>query len=230
MPTSPPGETAIDLVCWDFGDTLVDERFMQHAPPDLPGWPAAYRRCFGQDPGFADRLDVGDVSLHELIGPLAAELGITRAEAARHLRSRFHHIEWLPGMRELVGTLNGRVLQAVVTVNPHEFGAMAVVCGLDRMVDVIVTSADVASLSKPVMAERARQLLGLSNELSTSLLVDNKVANTEEFVAAGGRAIHYRPETFGEAWAALAPDLETASGVTAEFQAIGSEGYDASEI
>lgn len=193
----------IDLVCWDFGDTLVDETFMQYAPPGVPDWPVAYRTHFEANPDIVERLDVGHAALHEFIAPLADTLSMPRADVARHLRAVFHRIEWLPGMRELVTSLNGKILQAVVTVNPHEFGAMAVACGLDPLVDVIVTSADVASLSKPVMARRARELLGLEPDLSTSLLVDNKAHNTNDFVAAGGLAIHFEPATFRERWSDL---------------------------
>ncbi len=194
----------IDLVCWDFGDTLVDETFMQYAPENVPEWPHAYRRAFGADPDFADRLDLGEASLHDLIEPLADLVPMSRAEIARHLRAVFTRIEWLPGMRELVSELEGQVLQAVVTVNPHEFAAMAVACGLDQLVDVIVTSADAVSLSKPVMARRARHLLGLSPDLSTTLLVDNKEHNVDEFFAEGGLAIHYTPDGFAAEWDAAA--------------------------
>lgn len=190
----------IDLVCWDFGDTLVDETFMQYAPDGVPEWPEAYRAAFAADPNFADQLDLGEASLHDLIEPLAARVPMSHPEIARHLRSVFDRIEWLPGMRELVTRLNGKVLQAVVTVNPHEFGAMAVACGLEPLVDVIVTSADAVSLSKPVMARRARHLLGLSPDLSTTLLVDNKAINVDDFYAEGGLAIEYVPETFAAEW------------------------------
>ena len=191
---------AIDLVCWDFGDTLVDETFMQYAPDGVPEWPEAYRNAFKADPDFVDRLNLGEASLHDLLDPLAELVPMSRAEIARHLRSVFTRIEWLPGMRDLVTGLNGRVLQAIVTVNPHEFGAMAVACGLDPLVDVIVTSADAVSLSKPVMARRARHLLGLSPGLSTTLLVDNNEFNVDEFLSEGGLAIRYTPESFAAEW------------------------------
>ncbi|MEM7092156.1 MAG: hypothetical protein AAF567_04075 [Actinomycetota bacterium] len=190
----------IDLVCWDFGDTLVDETFMQYPPDGVPEWPAAYREMFAEDPSVVDRLDRGSAALHEFIAPMAERVPMSRAAIARHLRSVFHRIEWLPGMRELLTELDGRVLQAIVTVNPHEFAAMAVACGLEPLVDVIVTSADVGSLSKPVMTERARSLLGLAPGLGTSLLVDNKQHNVDDFLAAGGRAIRYTPGGFADAW------------------------------
>ena len=192
----------IDLVCWDFGDTLVDETFMQYAPQGVPEWPEAYRSAFKADLDFEDRLNLGEASLHDLIEPLAELVPMSRPAIARHLRSVFNRIEWLPGMRELVTELNGTVLQAIVTVNPHEFAPMAVACGLDPLVDVIVTSADAVSLSKPVMARRARYLLGLSPGLSTTLLIDNKEFNADEFMGEGGMAIHYTPDTFAAEWAA----------------------------
>jgi len=183
----------IDLVCWDFGDTLVDESFMRIAPPGVPGWSAAYERCFNADPTYADRLDLGQTTLHELIQPLAARLAMTPAQIARHLRSVWTQIRWFPAAEHWVSTLDGKILQAVVTVNPTEFSGIAVACELDQLVDVIVTSADVGSLSKPVMARRARELLGLPDGLETTLLIDNKSHNTDAFEHEGGQVFLFRP-------------------------------------
>ena len=46
----------IDLVCWDFGDTLVDERFMRLPPDGVPEWGEVYdavlaERRTGSQPG-----------------------------------------------------------------------------------------------------------------------------------------------------------------------------------
>ncbi len=87
--------------------------------------------------------------------------------------------------------MNGVVPQAVVTVNPWEFEGIAVACGLVPLVDVIVTSAELGTRSKVSMAHRARELLGLDVDLSATLLIDNKQANVDEFVAAGGRGFHF---------------------------------------
>jgi len=180
----------IDLVCWDFGDTLVGETFMQLAPDGVPEWPAAYRAAFDADPTFAQSLNLGEASLCDLVDALAYELPNTpRPLITRHLRTVWHRIEWFPEALAWIERLNGHVLQAVVTVNPHEFHGIAVACGLDELVDVIVTSADTVSLSKPVMARRARRLLGLDEALSTTLLIDNKVDNIDEFVTEGGEAV-----------------------------------------
>ena len=192
-------DATIDLVCWDFGDTLVDETFMQLAPEGVPEWGAAYRAAFAADPTFAQSLDLGEASLCDLVDALALELPDTpRAVITRHLRTVWHRIEWFDEARSWIEGLNGHVLQAVVTVNPHEFHGIAVACGLDRLVDVIVTSADTVSLSKPVMARRARRLLGLDEALTTTLLIDNKIDNIDAFVVDGGQAILFDRNTIND--------------------------------
>lgn len=204
-------QTAIDLVCWDFGDTLVDERFMRICPPGVPGWTEVYDRLLAGRPGWDNEWMLGRASLNELIAPLAEELSMERAAVSRHLRSVWQQIVWFPEVRGWVERLDGVVQQAVVTVNPWEFEGIAVACGLVPLVDVIVTSAELETLSKVTMAHRARELLGLPAGLATTLLIDNKRVNVDEFVAAGGRGWHFVRETFdADAAAMLAPLLGSA--------------------
>jgi len=184
-----------DLICWDFGDTLVDQNFMRVAPPDVPEWTTAYERVRARtDQG--DRWDVADSTMRELAVLVADEIGISRARAWRQLAHNLTTIDWYPEVRELVERLDGQVLQAIVTVNPHEFWAMAVACGMHEMFDCIVTSADVDSLSKVVMVEEARSMLGLPPGLDTTLLVDNMAHNIDEFEAAGGQGWLFERATF----------------------------------
>lgn len=188
-------EFAGDLICWDFGDTLVDQNFMRVAPPDIPEWTAAYERVRARtDQG--DRWDVAESTMRELAILVADELGISRARAWRQLAINLTTIDWFPEVRSLVEALDGKFMQAIVTVNPHEFWAMAVACDMHTMFDCIVTSADVTSLSKVVMANEARAMLGLETGLSTTLLIDNKAHNTDEFTAAGGQSWHFVRDRF----------------------------------
>lgn len=186
----------IDLVCWDFGDTLVDERFMRNPPPGITEWTDAYERALLVRPGFDDDWMLGRAAINQLIDPLAAALPMTRVEISRHLRAVWSTIEWYPEVREWVNRLQGEIPQAIVTVNPWEFEGIAVACGLVPLVDVIVTSAEMQTLSKVPMAERARELLGLEPGLGTTLLIDNKQANTDEFAAAGGQVFHFSRQRF----------------------------------
>ncbi len=186
-----------DLICWDFGDTLVDELFMRLAPDGVDEWPERYEAMVADNAELFHELDLGRASMNDLIEPLAERLTLPRIDIARHLRLVWHRIEWFPAVATWVDRLGAAgVPQAVVTVNPHEFHGMAVACGLDRKVDVIVTSAEIADLRKPPMADRARALLGLPSGLGTTLLIDNKRHNTDDFSASGGHGLHFSEETF----------------------------------
>ncbi|MEM7139555.1 MAG: hypothetical protein AAF548_00895 [Actinomycetota bacterium] len=200
-------DSPIDLVCWDFGDTLVHERFMRRNPPGVPEWEEVYDEL-SMDPAFDEPWMLGDANMTDLIPRLAARLPMTNAAIARHLRHNWHDIDWFPDAREWIHKLNGRRLQAIVTVNPFEISGILTACGLDPVVDVVVNSAEIRSLSKVAMTEHARMLLGLDAGLGSSILIDNRVDNCEEFTAAGGVAIHFTPETFGtDAEQLLAPLL-----------------------
>lgn len=202
------GDAAIDLVCWDFGDTLVHERFMRICPPGVPEWEPVYDAVVDARPDWVNDWMLGRAVMTELIPWLAAELPMTPTAIARHLREVWNQIVWFPDAREWIGRLDGVVAQAIVTVNPFEFSGISVACGLDPLVDVIVTSADLATHSKVEMTEHARRLLGLPPGLDSSVLIDNKLANIDEFAAAGGPTIHFTPETFpAEAERLLAPLL-----------------------
>jgi FMN phosphatase YigB (HAD superfamily) len=185
----------IDLVCWDFGDTLVDERFMRLAPDGVPQWGAVYDEVLAERPDWVASWDLGRGSINDLVGPLAARLPMTEIQIVRHLRLVWERITWFPDAEHWVDRLAGRVDQAVATVNPHEFSGIARACGLDVRIPMIVTSADLATTSKVVMAEHARAVLGLSPGLSTTVLVDNRADNVQEFTSAGGRAVRYQPDS-----------------------------------
>ena len=102
----------------------------------------------------------------------------------------------VPGGPRMGGAAHGVVLQAVVTVNPHEITGVLTACGVDPLFDAIVTSAELKTESKVAMAEAARELLGLPPGVASSLLIDNRADNCEEFEAAGGRAYHFTPDGF----------------------------------
>lgn len=184
-----------DLVCWDFGDTLVDQTFMRRVPSDIPGWATAYETV-RQRTDQADRWDLAESTMRELATLLAAELGMNPGRIWRQLAHNLVTIDPFEESIELMRELQGNVLQAIVTVNPHEFSAMAVACGLHELVDCIVTSADLASLSKVDMANAARSMLQLTPGLSTTLLIDNKEPNVTEFIGAGGMGWVFDRRTF----------------------------------
>jgi FMN phosphatase YigB (HAD superfamily) len=178
----------IDMVAWDFGDTLVDEQLMRIPPPEVPEWTDAINRLWDAD-GWAERWELGEVSMNELVLPLAERLPMSPIQVARYLRATWRSPRMLEPAASWLYRLRDVVTQVIVTVNPHEFHGVAAATGLDSHVDLIVTSADVRSTSKVVQARQARRWLGLDEDLTSTLLIDNKATNTAEFCEHGGQAV-----------------------------------------
>ncbi len=168
---------------------------MRIAPDGVPEWGRVYEAVLAERAEWLEGWDLGRGSLNDLVAPLADRLPMTQAEVVRHLRIVWGRITWFPDSKAWVNQLAGKVPQAVVTVNPHEFSGIARACGLDVRIPVIVTSAELGTLSKLAMAERARCILGLRPGLSTTVLVDNKQANLDEFTVGGGQAILYEQQS-----------------------------------
>ncbi len=182
---------AIDLVAWDFGDTLVDERLMRIPPPGVPEWSDALDELAEAD-RWAERWELGQVSMNDLVLPLAGRLPMSPVEVARYLRATWRSPRMLEPAETWLDRLRDVATQVIVTVNPHEFHGVAAATGLDARVDLIVTSAEVGSLSKVELTRKARRWLGLGEDLSTTVLVDNKAANVDEFREHGGQAVLFR--------------------------------------
>ncbi len=176
------------MVAWDFGDTLVDEQLMRIPPPGVPQWTEAINTLCDLD-GWAERWEVGEVSMNDLVIPLAERLPMSPVEVSRYLRATWRSPRLLEPAAGWLHRLRGVVPQVIVTVNPHEFHGVAAATGLDAKVDMIVTSAELRSTSKVVLARQARRWLGLDDDLSTTVLVDNKEANVTEFRDHSGQAV-----------------------------------------
>ena len=56
------------VVLWDFGDTLVDERWMRRCPESCPSWETAWIAVMNE---LADSWNVGDVAFKEVSVALA---------------------------------------------------------------------------------------------------------------------------------------------------------------
>ena len=197
----------LDLVAWDFGDTLCDQTFMRIAPHGVPGWSDAYLRWFATNPGWEDAWMLGGVPMDDMVPWLAGELGMEPSAVARHLRAVWHQIDFWPNAMGALRRLRGVILQACVTVNPFEFSGIAAASGLDQIFDVIVTSAEAKSNSKVDLTQRARHLLGLDDDLERTLLIDNIADNTDEFAAAGGQTYLFTTDAlFGMDAASLLGD------------------------
>ena len=59
---------------------------MRIPPPDVPAWTDAMNGLWESD-GWADRWELGEVSMNELVVPPADRLPMSPSQVARHLRA-----------------------------------------------------------------------------------------------------------------------------------------------
>jgi FMN phosphatase YigB (HAD superfamily) len=204
----------IDLICWDFGDTLVDERWMRTPHPTYADWAAHYGEVLAADPAWVQAWDEGRASVGELVERLQRRTGLPAGSIEDHIADACRGVRFFPAPRVALDVLRGQVLQACTTVNPDVFTTYVVpALGLDALFDVVVTSWETGMTAKSALARRARRQLGLGDDLATTLLVDNKAANVEEFRAAGGVAYLFTGEdAFAADFHAGLPGLVAAAG------------------
>src|ERR1700686_4817918 len=62
----------VRYVLWDFGDTLVDQRWMWPSPDTVPSWTARYAALADTD--IDDRWNLGEITTEELLAVFAEEL------------------------------------------------------------------------------------------------------------------------------------------------------------
>jgi FMN phosphatase YigB (HAD superfamily) len=178
----------VRYLLWDFGDTLVDERFLWVCPPGFPDWSACYRALGSGE--FGDRWNRGTASLDDLVEELSARLGMSRDNVLEHVHRccreiRFFEHAW--------AAARSRALpQALVTVNPDLFRTLIVPnYGLTDHFDAIVVSAEAGTENKAELCDVARKQLGCDDP-STALLLDNIAANVDDWRSRGGAAYWFR--------------------------------------
>ena len=185
MATADGGD--IDVVLWDFGDTLVDERWCWPCPPGVPGWTDAWR-AFGATELCA-RWGRGEASMGDVAAHLADEAGMSGPEVVTHLERRFRDLTFHRRTWKIARAREHR--QAIVTVNPVEFRDIVATYDLDRVFDVIVNSGEEHTDDKADLCDRALARVGV-NERARSLLVDNIESNVVSWRSRGGLAYWYR--------------------------------------
>jgi FMN phosphatase YigB (HAD superfamily) len=190
----------VEIVLWDFGDTLVDETWMHRAPDECPDWPNAWAEVMST---HADDWNVGRVSEHDVLRALGARANLTRAAIEQHVESccgsiRFHPLAWR------IATERRRP-QALVTVNPDLFvERVARAYHLERHFDAVVVSCLEGTADKVRLCEIALDRLGFDDSRRTALLIDNRRDLTEAWAHTGGAAYWYRGD---EAFEADVPTL-----------------------
>lgn len=139
------------VLLWDFGDTLVDERWMRRAPAELPAWEIAWADVMAT---VADEWDVGRVTCRDVFEALASRTGMTIAAIEAHAQQCCRQLVFNP--RAWRVAKDRRLPQALVTVNPDLFADYVVgQHELGSVFDAVVVSALEGTADKTELCDRA---------------------------------------------------------------------------
>ena len=119
----------IHAILWDFGDTLVDETWMQSPMPGVSGWAAAWRTLGIDNPDLIRRWDLGEIGRVDIAKALSAALGVSIAAITAHMEACSRNMAFFPAVMEF--SARSQLPQAIVTINPDIFTEVVVpTCGL----------------------------------------------------------------------------------------------------
>jgi phosphoglycolate phosphatase-like HAD superfamily hydrolase len=188
------------VLLWDFGDTLVDERFLQRPPAGCPGWTTAWREVVEI---HADGWHDGSVGRAVILAALAERTGLTVAQVEQHAIECCTHLELHPTAWRVA--TERRRPQALVTVNPDLFADWIVPAyDLTSMFDALVISAVEHTNDKSELCDIALERLGFTGPRSQALLIDNRADLVEAWQSVGGSAYWFQSD---ERFARDLPDL-----------------------
>jgi hypothetical protein len=177
-------------VLWDFGDTLVDERWMRRAPPGVPEWSDVWSGVVSG--ALADRWNLGEATFEDVVDAVAPRLPMSRAEVLVHARRCCEQIAFFAAPMAIARASS--LPQAIVTVNPDAFTSVIVPrYALDATFVPIVTSWQEHTLDKAELADIALHRIG-DFEREDALLIDNIEANVVAWRARSGRGYRFRGE------------------------------------
>ena len=174
----------VRYLLWDFGDTLVDQRWMWPSPEGVPGWTARYQAL--PDTDIDTSWNVGETTSEQLAVAIAADLACTPESLLAHMEQRCSDVQFFE--HAWAAARAHTLPQAIVTVNSDVFSRFVVPkYALDSVFDVIVTSWEEHTMDKARLCEIALERLGGSDP-AEALLVDNIEENVEAWRARGGQA------------------------------------------
>jgi phosphoglycolate phosphatase-like HAD superfamily hydrolase len=180
----------IKVLLWDFGDTLVDERWMLRAPADVPSWPDAWVDVMST---HAEQWNVGDVGMDEIFAQLAKRTGMAFSDVASHARYCCQHISFHESSWRLAR--ERRFPQAIVTVNPDLFAEFVVPAyDLSSTFDIIVMSYAERTADKSALCGVALERLGFRGDPTEAMLIDNRADLVQGWIDAGGSGYWFQSE------------------------------------
>jgi hypothetical protein len=193
------------VILWDFGDTLVDERWMRRPPPGCPTWEAAWLDVMADR---ADGWNAGRISGASIFEELAERTGMTADAVRSHAATccynlAFNDTAWRVACER-------RMPQALVTVNPDLLADFVVPAHrLDDVFDVIVMSFAESTDEKSALCDIALDRLGFTGPRSDALLIDNRLDLVERWRNVGGSGYWFQSD---ERFRADLPSLFAGSG------------------
>jgi hypothetical protein len=171
-----------EVVLWDFGDTLVDERWMQRPPDSFPSWPTAWANVMTDR---ADDWNIGRVEMSQIFIELANRTGMTTEDVAAHALDCCHRLVFNPTAWQIAS--ERRFTQAIVTVNPDLFAKYVMPAyELAAIFDVIVMSFAERTTDKPTLCNIALGRLGFKGDIAHCLLIDNRLDFVQAWQNVGG--------------------------------------------
>jgi len=177
-----------EVLLWDFGDTLVDERWMRRVPDGFPRWEEAWSKVMAD---MADGWNIGLVHADQVYDAVAERTGMTRQGVEAHARACCQQLELNPTAWRVAS--ERRMPQAIVTVNPDMFADHIVGSyGLDAMFDEIVMSFAEGTADKSALCSRALERLGFRGDRSRAMLIDNRLDLVDAWTAVGGAGYWFR--------------------------------------
>jgi FMN phosphatase YigB (HAD superfamily) len=181
---------APEVLLWDFGDTLVDERWMRRCPDACPGWEDAWTAVMAD---LADRWNVGAVRSPEVFAAVAARTGMTSRDVESHARDCCGRLAFNPAAWRVA--VEHRLPQALVTVNPDLFADDVVPAHeLAVVFDVIVVSFAEGTADKPSLCRIALDRLGFVGDRSAALLIDDRNDLVHAWQQVGGAGYWFRSD------------------------------------
>jgi hypothetical protein len=178
----------VQCLLWDFGDTLCDELSLWRSSPE---WMEVYR-SFEDPDGIGAAWSLGNLDTLEVAAKLAERMTLSEAEIHAHL-SRTDLFEFFPFTYAFFRARH--LPQAIVTVNPAQFRAMAEDLAFDEVTDAIVISAEERSIDKGVLCEIALRRIPIVCPNARALLIDNKRSNIDAWVRRGGSGYLYTTDS-----------------------------------
>lgn len=183
---------SIKAILWDFGDTLVDEAWMQAPLEGYPDWGETWRRAMNGS-ALADDWNLDHIDMVAVSEALGRNVGAPSDLILAHMLKACRNISFFDSVMTFAQECS--LPQAIVTVNPDIFSyVVAPHYLLNQTFPVIVTSWEEASLSKVDLCDAALSRLDDTVLRSEALLIDNKVKNTDEWAHAGGQSYLFRSE------------------------------------